>query len=244
MAFIADVFNVVLLDKVSGDAIATTTLQSGDIDVSVQENEIRAGQGAQLLGVLHAQRDININLTDAEFKYEWLAKQLGQDIATGAGVAYAMPKWYTVVDNASSMEITLDQTPTATNNGLKIFKADGTAIANPTVADAVVTLTGVTAGDKVEVRTYKYDTDATTETINIDGSVFAKGVVAILETIEIDGNEIATHRIQYQFDNTVPTGNFTISTASERQASTQQFNLRVLKPSDSTVVGRVLRMPV
>src|SRR5205085_10523262 len=96
MSFIADVFDVTLIDPISGDVIATTTLQDASIDVKVTENEIRGGQGNVLLGNLHVSRDITISLTDIEFRYDWLAKQLGQDVKTGAGVAYAAPKFYTL----------------------------------------------------------------------------------------------------------------------------------------------------
>lgn len=246
---IADVFDVVLIDKTTRDVICTTTLQNADIEVSVTENDVRGGKGNTLLAVIHASRDINLNLTDAEFRYDWLAKQLGQNITTGAGVGYAMPVWDTVIDGGASVpKITLAETPVATNSDLAIHDSSGVKVTGYSVTGASVDFTGATPsiaiGDKVEVRTYKYDSVATTESIALDGSVFATGVEAILETLEIDSNEVAKYKLQYQFDNTIPSGNFSISTASERQASTQQFNLRVIKPETTDVVGRVLRMPI
>lgn len=248
MAVIADVFDVILIDT-DGDTIGTTTLQEANIEVQVQENEVRGGKGNQLLGILHSDRDITINLTDVNFRYEWLAKQLGQDIKTGAGVAYAMPKWYTVVDNAGTKEFTLDETPSDAVS-LAIYDEGGnklTPTTDYTVSADKVTIIDATiaAGDAVEVRTYKYATDAQTQTIEIDNSVFAKGVTAILDTLEIDeSTETATHKIQYQFDNALPSGNFSINTASEKTASTQAFNLRVVKPKTSTKVGRMLRFAI
>lgn len=239
MSLIADIFQVLLVDD-NNDVIATTTLTEANIDVSVSENEVRGGRGNALLGILHSDRDININLTDPEFRYDWLAKQLGKDIVVGTGVAYAMPKWYEVVDNAGSFEITLDKTPLTSDHGLKVFDKDGVEL-TATVSTNVVTLTGVAAGDKVEVRTYKYETTASAETIEIDNKTFAKGVKCILETLEIDGEENPTHMVQYQFDNSLPNGSFAINTSSERTAQSQSFALRVIKPKDSDVVGRVIR---
>lgn len=238
MSLVADVFDVLLIDKETNEVVATTTLTEANIEVSVTENEVRGGKNNNLIGILHAGRDININLTDAEFRYEWLAKQLGQDIKTGAGIAYAMPKFYTV-DEAGV--ITLEHEPI--EGSVKVFDINGKEITG-TVSGNTVTLTGVQPGDKVEVRTYKYQTDANTETIEINNKVFAKGVMCILETLEIDGEENPLSKIQYQFDKAVPSGNFTINTASERTAQTQQFDLRVIKPQNSDVVGRVLRIPV
>lgn len=248
MGLVADVFLVNLIDG-DGQVFGTTTLQDANIEVQVQENDVRGGRGNQLLAVLHSDRDINISLTDVEFKYDWLAKQLGQDIVTGAGRAYAMPKWYTVQDGGTTGvdSITLDEAPDDMNPELAIYDENGEPITGFTVNGSDVEFSGtgaVVAGDKVEVRTYAYNTDPTTETIEIDNSVFADGVKAVLETLEIDNNENPTHKVQYQFDNSLPSGNFTISTASAREAQTQEFSLRVVKPSDSNVVGRVLRMPI
>lgn len=245
MGLIADVFNVTLIDEKTSDVIATTTLQDANIDVKVSENEVRAGQGNALIGTLHVSRDINISLTDAEFKYDWLAKQLGQDIKTGAGIGYASPKWYTVVDNAGTLTITLDKTPKDATS-LAIYDDKGVKIvsANYTLTtDTVTFTTGVTGGGQVEVRTFQYDTPAETQTIEFDSKVFSSGVKAILETVEIDGDETITHVLQYQFDSAVPEGNFSINTKSERNAATQAFNLKVIKPKTSTVVGRLLRFP-
>lgn len=245
MGLIADVFDVILRDPDTGEVVATTTLTDAQIQAQVQENEVRAGKGNQLIGTLHAQRDFTIQLTDAEFKYDWLAKQLGQDVVTGAGVAYAMPKWYTV--SGTPAKITLDKTPNATDNALAIYNAEGKRITGFTVTGNEVDFSSATPSvaenDQVEVRTYKYDTDAATETIVFDASVFAKGLEAVLETWEIDGDEKITHVLQYQFDKAVPDGNFTINTQSQRQAVTQQMTLKVIKPPKSTVVGRSLRFP-
>jgi hypothetical protein len=244
MGFIADVFSVTLVSD-NNDVIGTTTLTDASIDVKVTENEIRAGAGNTLLGTLHVSRDITISLTDIEFKYEWLAKQLGQDVKTGAGVAYAAPKFYTVVDNTGTLKITLDKTPSDTAT-LAIYDAEGVKISSSayTVSTSTVTFTtGVTAGDAVEVRTYAYATSAETQTIEFDSAVFAKGMRAILETVEINGDETITHTLQYQFDSCVPDGNFTIATKSDKTAASQAFGLKVIKPKTSTVVGRLLRIP-
>jgi hypothetical protein len=252
MAVIADIFEVLLIDA-DGDTIGTSTLQEANIEVQVQENDIRSGRGNQLMGILHSDRDIMINLTDISFKYSWLSKQLGQDIVTGAGTAYAMPKWYDVVDNdtvttGNQPGITLDKTPSDSST-LAIYNASGVRITGFTVTTNKVDFAGATpavvVGDTVEVRTYTYATDAQAQTITIDNAVFATGVKAILETLEIDeSTETATHKIQYQFTKTLPSGNFTINTTSEKNASTHAFNLRVVKPPTSTEVGKIVRFAV
>lgn len=206
-----------------------------------------------LLGVLHSDRDINITLTDVNFRYDWIAKQLGQDIKTGAGVAYAMPKWYTVEDIddktvGDQLGIILDNAPLDATS-LVIYNANGKKITGFTLNGNKVNLSSatptVTVGNEVEVRTYQYATPAETQEIEIDNSVFAKGVKAILETVEVDeASEQVTHKLQYEFYNALPTGNLKINTSSERQAHTQEFSLRVVKPKSSTVVGAIKRIPI
>ncbi|TBL76244.1 hypothetical protein [Paenibacillus thalictri] len=244
MALIADVYEVLLKDS-EGNVFATTTLQDAKIDVKVKETDVRGGRGNQLIGVLHSDRDIAITLTDVDFKYDWLAAQLGQDIVTGAGVAYAMPKFYEAA-GTTTVKVTLDQTPLSVDT-LAIYDQNGVKLEASSYALLGKELTfssGVEAGDTVEVRTYQYATNAKTETITIDNAVFAKGVIAVMETIEIDNQENPINRIQYQFDNTLPTGAFTIEAKSDRSANTSQFNLRVIKPKQSTSVGKVLRFPI
>lgn len=245
MGLIADIFDVICIDD-SKEVIATTTLQSANIDVSVQENEWRGGRGNALLGVIHSQRDINISLSDAEFRYDWLAKQLGQSIVTGAGVAWTMPKWYPVTGTTPKI-ITLDETPLSIDD-LVIYSGTTKLVKTTdfTLATNVVTIVkaGIATGDRLEVRTFKYNTSSTTETISIDNSVFADGMQIILETIEIDRDEIPLYKVQYQFTEAVPTGNFTIDTSSERNGVAQSFNLKVIKPVNNTVVGKVLRIPI
>lgn len=248
MAVVADVFDVLLIDE-NGDVIGSTTLQDANIEVQVKENEVRGGKNNMLLGVLHSDRDINISLTDVEFRYDWIAKQLGQDIKTGAGVAYTMPKWYLVEDDVDKPTVTLDETPLTTGNELVIYNENGEKVTGYTLTGNKIDFTSATpaigVGDEVEVRTYKYATPAETQEIEIDNTVFAKGVKAVLETIEVDeATEQVTHKLQYEFYNTLPTGNFTIKTASERQAQTQEFSLRVVKPRTSTIVGALKRIPV
>lgn len=237
--FIADVVEVLLIDN-NGEIFANTTLQEGNIDVTVEENEIRGGRGHQLLATLKTQRDITINLTDAEFKYDWLAMQLGQDITTGAGIAWAMPEICTVSED---LTITLKNTPLAENHGLKVYTTEGESVSYDTITDKTVTLTGVEAGDKVVARGYKYETDETAQNIEIDNAIFAKGIRAVLEAVEIDDEDRVTHKIQWQFDKCIPDGNFTINTSSERTGSQQTIGLKVVKPQNSDIVGRVIRIP-
>lgn len=245
MSFIADVFDVTLIDPETKDAFGSTTLQEANIEFTMEENDIRGGRGNNLLGILHSDTDIAINLTDVSFRFDWLARQLGTDVTTGSGIAYAAPKFYKVT--GETLDVELDNDPLAEDNDLSVYTLDGERITDFTISGGTLSFASstptVAEGDQVEVRTYKYNTPDTTETMVFDVNKFPKGVIAVLETIEIDGSENPTHKIQYQFDNAVPNGNVTISTSSTREASTQELPLRVVKPATTSEVGRALRIP-
>lgn len=243
MGFIADVFDVTLIDPITKEAFASTTLQEANIEFTLDSNDIRGGKGNALLGVLHSNRDIVINLTEVSFKYDWLARQMGTDIVTGASVAHAVPKFYKV-ENGNT--ITLPNKPVG-ELGVFLYTLDNKKITGFTISENKINLETATPkveiGDEVEVRAYQYETPASTETIEFDIAKYPKGSIVMLDTIEIDGDETITHQIQYQFDNAVPDGNFTLNTASEREAQTTEMALRVIKPKTSTKVGRALRFP-
>jgi hypothetical protein len=245
MSVVADIFDIVLLDS-NNVAFASTTLTDANIQVKVTSSDVKGGRNDQLMGVLHSDRDIMVNLTDISFRYDWLAQQLGQTITTAAGVGWQMPTWYTV---ESGLTITLAATPNDTSN-LNIFDDAGVKLAlttDFTVAGAEVTIlkSGIVANNELEVRTFSYATSASTESISIDNAVFAKGVKAILSTIEIDeSTESALYTLQWIFDNVLLDGNFNINTKSAKAANAQATTLRVVKPKNSTIVGKSLRIPI
>jgi len=249
---VCDVFDAVMIDNIDGSVAGSTTLQSANIDVAVSEVEVRAGKGNALQATLHVQRDINVDLTDVEWNPEWIAKQLGTSITTGADVAYAMPKWYTCVDldeeePGTAIGFSLDNTPLVSESGLTIFDENGKELivtTDYTITGKEVTIIDGEVGEKYEVRTYKYNTPETTQVLTFESDKFAKGVTLVLSTLETDENEANQYEIQYQFTNALPNGSFQINTSSEKQAATQNLKLKIAKPTTSTVVGKYLRIPL
>ena len=241
---VADVFDAVVIDNTDGSVAGSTTLQTGNIDVAVSEVEVRSGKGNALQAVLHIQRDINVSLTDVEWKMEWLEKQLGTSTTTGSDVGYAMPTWYTV---NGSKQITLPATPitaTPADAGIKVYDTDGKEITNVSINGAIIELSTASEGDEVEVRTYKYNTPSTTQVLNFEADKFAKGCTLVLSTFETDENESHPFELQYQFPTAIPVGNFQINTSSEKNAATQTFDLKIVKPTSTTVAGKLLRIPL
>jgi len=248
MSLIADVFTIQCQTD-TGSLIASTTLSSADVKISIDEKEIHGGSGDALIAILHSARKVEISVSEMLFKWDWIANQLGQTAATGATTAWALPKFYTAA-TTTGVTITISPKPLASASGIEIYKtSDGTLVpaANYSVvaATGVITFTtGVTAGDVLEVRGYKYTTAATASTITIDNTSFADGLVCVLTTIEIDTDETPLNHIQIQLDECLPSGNFDISTKSARDASVSNFTLKAIKPATATAIGRIIKTPI
>jgi hypothetical protein len=78
----------------------------------------------------------------------------------------------------------------------------------------------------------------------MESDKFSKGVTLVLSTFETDEDESNPFELQYQFPNAIPNGSFQINTSSEKNAATQNLKLKVIKPATSTVVGKLLRIPL
>lgn len=252
MSLVCDIFDILLQDD-SGNLIASTTLSSADVKISVDEKEVRGGKGDALIAILHSTRKVDISVAEMEFKWDWIANQLGRTASTGAVTAWATSKMYTCVDLdgggvGTDIGFVLDEEPLASNSGLKIFNAStGEEIATPTgytISGDDVTIVNGVVGDVYEVRGYKYMTDTTASTILIDNTSFADGLVCVLETIEIDEDESPLYKVQVQLDECLPSGNFEINTKSARDASVSNFTFKAIKPRTSNTIGRLIRIPI
>jgi hypothetical protein len=247
MTMIADIFDMLIIDNLTGEVAGSTTLVNSNIAVDVPEQEVRSGKGNGLQAILHSGRDISIDCEDTSFRYDWLARKLGKSITTGAGIAYSMPEWHVVVAEASTKTITLKETPVSIDSlvihdslGIKLIKTTDYTL---TTNKVTLLKAGILAGHEVEVRTFKYTTPATTETITIDTTSFPSGCTLVLDTLEINDDETPLNKIQFNFPNATMGGSFTINTASERNAASQNTTFRIIKPKRSNVIGTVQRIP-
>ena len=135
MSLMVDIFDVFLVDS-SGNTLASSTLSTADINISTNSVDVNAGRKDALIAILHSGRKVDISLAEVEFKWDWLAKQLGQTATTGAKTAWCFPLVKKAIDTEGTISITLDVEPLASDSGIK-FTVDGT------------TVTGAIAGKKL-----------------------------------------------------------------------------------------------
>lgn len=253
MSLIADIFDLQLLTD-SDELIASTTLESADVEVAVDSQPVVGGKGAALISTLHSARRVDISVSDVLWSWDFVQNQLGKKATTGAVTAMAAPKIYPVVDldgdgAGAVLGLVLDEEPLASGSKLTIIKmADGSKLETPagyTITGKNVTIVGGVLGDKYMVKGYYYTTDATASTIVIDNTSFAEGVKAILTTIELSNDEKPINIVQIQLDEVLPSGNFTINTTTQRQANATNFTFSAIKPEDSnSELGRIIRIPI
>ena len=232
---IIQVFDALLIDEKTGEVIAKDSLQSADIEVSTESKEVKAGQSNAVIATIAASRNITVKLSEPVFNLRNLAMNMGQDIVTGAGVAHAMAKSYTV---GSSGAVVLDNIPVA---GSVVCEVGVTAVQ---VADsATITITGKSEGELVKILTYKYETDADTQTIDIDGKKFATAKKLILQTTVFTLDQEPAYYLQYEFPSAKPVENFSIQTKSEAEAVVTNLELKILEKGGKQGLIRLIRHP-
>ncbi|WP_413381238.1 hypothetical protein [Alkalihalobacillus sp. 1P02AB] len=241
MSLVADVFKALLISA-DGEVIAQDELSQADIGIETETNDVIAGRN-ELIAILHGRREITIDFQTPRFNFKALAQHVGTDVITGEGEAYAMPKWYKVGEDDT---ISLDNTPLGEKD-MVVEDSDGKVIAHERIlitGKEVAFSSGVEEGDSVRVVTYKYKTPQTTQTIEIDSGKFPKDVKLVLETLEIDDDEQTMSLLQFEYPRVKPSANFSISTASAREAVTHEMSFRVLKPKEHSKIGAFKRIPV
>lgn len=104
--FLASVGNADAFRMVNGKlqhVLSARTLTESTISVSSTMEDVRAGQGAKLYGRFNHDAGMTVSLTDAMFKLEYIALQVGSQITNGAS------KMFT--EKLTGPTLTLSKTP-------------------------------------------------------------------------------------------------------------------------------------
>ena len=113
--FLAGVGRALLFDGDNLIGVAKTLTES-TFNFSISNEEIRGGQGNALFGKYFHDSNLSVTLTDAMFKLEYLAANLGVDISMGGLSVYESTASGEVVRADGS--ILLTETPTLINGSL------------------------------------------------------------------------------------------------------------------------------
>lgn len=213
--FICDVFNLIAETK-DGEVLFMDRLSTASVESSMENVEIKAGQGNVLIATLSGSRSMTITTNTPVFMLDALCAQLGADVVVGAGQA-VKTGMYDVVGG----KITVTETPIA--GTIKVFTSEGIVSATATNKEITVS----TSDEKVKC-VYRYATPATTETITVSAKKNPIARKVTLQTLVIDGAENPVGYLEMEFGQAKPDGAFSISTTSERQAQDNQITWSVL----------------
>lgn len=233
---IIDVFYALILDE-KGNMICMDRLKQADVSASVDGVEITGGRRQQLIANVGGKKTLTVTTSEPMFRLDALAMSLGEDIKTGASVAYAMPKVYDVSDKSVDLEHTPLSKDSIIAYGEDGVKIEGTDIA---LLEKKITFTEY-SGKKVKV-TYQYNTPETTHTLNISSSNFPKAKRLILETIVIDKDENPVALFQLDFPSAKPNGSFNLSTSESVDAVANEIEWAITDNGGS--LGTVRLIPI
>lgn len=157
--FLAGVANAEIFD---GDELfaSARTLVDSSISIGVTAEDIRGGQGAQLLGKYFHTTSFGLKMTDALFNIEYLAANVGAALEQSGDVFYNESK-----TTDATGALTLSKTAVAVRNGGAVFAYIKLASSTSDVRTKYVvtvgnTVTGLTANTEYCVR-YMYNAQGT-----------------------------------------------------------------------------------
>ncbi len=152
------------------------TLTDSAINISTSAEEIRGGEGAQLLGKFFHTSVFNLSMTDALFDLKYLAAQVGSDIEEGNGKSF-----YTEVLTVTNNKVTLGKkaVPISDDGGW--------------CAEGATTIAWYKGCDETEYTTVKVESD---NTIKFD-AIFEGKKVCVSYPIDKAGRQIVVKAMYY-----------------------------------------------
>ena len=146
------------------------TLTESTFNFSISNEEIRGGQGNALFGKYFHDSNLSVTLTDAMFKLEYLAANLGVDISMGGLSVYESSASGETVSAGGT--ITLTETPTLINGSLLAwYKKPSELNWNVTTAttsgeDYIITIPNATQDDNYCIKYFYQNENARSIIIN------------------------------------------------------------------------------
>jgi len=191
-------------------ACTGTTNLNTSIEVSMQEQNVNGGKGNKLVYSYKYGRELSCSLEAADWKLEYIACNVGNDIAIGLADMYKIGECATVVNGM----ITLPVAPI----GNVAIETSGGDIITMTPVENTIDLTdkGITSGT-VNV-TYKFKNMA--KSILIDADTSPKCYSLILDADKHNNKLGKVGSVQIEVPSYQPSGNFNISFTPDGVTST------------------------
>lgn len=191
-------------------ACTGTTNLNTSIEVSMEEQNVNAGKGNKLIYSFKYGRELNVTLEAADWKLEYLAANVGNDISTGLADMYNIAECVTITEGVGVL-------PATPIGDVAVELNDGSIVTvTPTGTNIDLTAKGVTSGT-VNV-TYKYNDTA--KTLVIDADTSPKVYKLVLDADKHNNKLGKVGTVQIVIPSYQPSGNFTMEFTPDGVSST------------------------
>ena len=237
--------NVTLIEKTTGMQYFSDTMQDVGIEFKEEMKTVEGGIGNPTIYEFGVKRDINVNISDAVSRQDWLAAKLGQQIQTGKVDVFQEPKSYQVVEN----KITLESEPNDAKK-LKIFTVsdDPKQISAEDISVSGKEVTFSKGEVNGEVFVWGYYTKKDSVNINIESDKFAKEFEVIITSpcVILDGQGIPHTEFmkQYIFPLGKLSGDFKEDMKAKGDNDKFESKIKILKATNSKQLGRIVYFPI
>lgn len=205
------------------------TLLDSSIETTLANTDVRAGRGNQLQYIYYHTAEMNVNISDAQWNLDFLAKQVGQSVETGSNIY--VEENVTLGGGGAG---TVVGTPLAVV-GSSVYgwvtTSDGT-VQRVTFAGSNFSVSGGSENDVVCVRYYAANAGVRSLTVP---SNFAPSILRLVLVAQLASSESSTNiigEVQIEIPRASMTGAFTISLTPDGVSSTP-LTVRALAANDS-----------
>lgn len=234
-------------DAKTGIEYYSGTLKTHELSQTGETIKIKGGQNNEVLGVINKDKELSLKITNVKSQADLESAKFGSSItAVGSTVidAMHMPQNYTIVDNATKLEVTLSQEPKA-GEEVMVYNNKTKKLIESTKAvrvGKVITITevGLVAGDTVYVTGFKYQAKATDKFANITSDSSAPTLYVVIEVNLFDGDMNVVCKKQYHFPKAKLSTAVTKSGQSEKGETTEDTTLEITKDTTVDYLGRIV----
>ena len=237
---VIDTADVVMKRKSDGHIFVTAEAQLTSISQSLGINEkIYGGIGNKALAIMKGQKEVTSTLRNALYDQNLLALTQGVSITEGGkATTYNTEKGLKVVDNAGTLEVTIQGTPldaTAHVRNTKGEMEDATIASNK-----VIIPTGFATENELVSVTYQQE--VTGDILELDSEKFAEAFSIEYKTIayDADTNKVVKD-IYIQLDHVVPQDALELSLENGTPIA-PEINFDCLTAPNSTAIGRIIEV--
>lgn len=237
---VMDTADVVMKRKSDGHVFITAEAQLSSISGTLGINEkIFGGIGNKALAIMKGQKEVTSTLRNAFYDQEFLALTQGVAIEEdGTATIHKTEKGLEVVDNSTTLEVTIAGTPLGTTAYVRNAKGE---VVEGAIATNVVTIPEghAVAGELVSVT---YEAEVTGNIVELDTEKFAEAFTLEYHTIayDPDTNKVVKD-IYIQLDHVVPQDEFEMS-LENGSAIAPEVNFECLNAPNTTSIGRIVEV--